>query len=179
MASLGVAVGVLLAITLGGAQEAAAQGATPQAPADARALLGWHLEQDAPVADAAGAAWRAYVYLSAGADGEARAAAATLDSLQPGSADAARFRVEADTRSPATRDAALRGAEAWLARPGAADEPAVERMRVLTEFLAADHERRARIARADTRAGWLPAGALLLVGLLAYGVRRATERGWL
>jgi hypothetical protein len=151
-----------------------------QAPlADARALLAWHLEQAAPPADSEDAAWRAYVYLAAGADGEARAAAARLDTLDPGSADSARFRVEADTRSPLTRDAALRDAEAWLAEHGGGDDAAVRRVEVLRDFLREDRSRRDAVSRADARAGWLPLLSLLTVGLLAWGVRRGVERGWL
>jgi len=147
--------------------------------AEARALLAWHLEQDAPPADAREAAWRAYVYLAAGADGEARAAAARLDTLAPGSADAARFRVEIDTRSPLTRDAALRGAEDWLAEHGGSDDAAVRRMEVLRDFLSEDRTRREAVSRADARSGWLPLLSLLTVGLLAWGVRRGVDRGWL
>ncbi len=143
-----------------------------EVPTDASELLRWHLAHEAAPQTAEEAAWRAYVYVQAGAEGEVRAAAAQLEALSPGDPDADRFRLEADCWSPSTREQGLRRADAWLTVHADADANSVARVRTLQAFLTAETERAAGIRSADAAAGWLPVLALGAFALMSFGAWR-------
>ena len=144
-------------------------------PADAAALLAWHLDLEGPATDAEEARWRTYRYVAAGAAGEARAAAAVLGGLDGGIRDSHRYAIEVDCWSPLTWEQGHVKAERWLA--DFADAPEEERAAVarLRDWLGARVDARAAI---ETRRGavvWAPLAALAALVLLFLGVRRATR----
>lgn len=164
-----------LLLLLGAAAPVAAQ--QPAAPADAAALLRWHLDHEAPPADAEDAAFRTWVYVQAGAEGEVRASAAQLERLAGDDVQAGLFRLEADCWSPRGRAAGLRRAADWLQRhEGQADPARVARVRLLYDFLQSEEERAAGVRRADAAAGWVPGLALAAFVAMALAVGRLLRR---
>lgn len=147
-----------------------------EVPTDASGLLAWHLAHEGAPETATDAAWRAYVYVQAGAEGEVRAAATQLETLSPGDPDADRFRLEADCWSPATREQGLRRADAWLTAHAEADAGSVARVQTLRDFLAAETDRAAISRSADVAAGWLPFLALAAFALMTFGAWRLLLR---
>jgi len=147
-----------------------------EVPTDASGLLRWHLAHEGAPETAEDAAWRAYVYVQAGAEGEVRAAAAQLETLSPDDPDAERFRLEADCWSPATREQGLRRADSWLTAHADTDASSAARVQTLRDFLAAEIDRAAVSRSADVAAGWLPLVALAAFSLMTLGTWRLLLR---
>lgn len=149
-------------------------------PRDARELLAWHAStSEAEQATVDDLCWQAYVYLTAGAEGELRDRLARIEA-QGGAddpevaADVQRFAIQAACWSPERHAKGLAMAEAWEARFGDGPAPAVAAVADMRRFLEG---RLAREEAAHLRSvGMLWYPLLVLLALVALG--RWLWRGW-
>lgn len=150
-------------------------------PRDARELLAWHASSAAAVEGATVDAlrWQAYVYLSAGAEGELRDRLARIEALGGAedpevAADVQRFAIQAACWSPERHAEGLAMAEAWEARFGDGPAPAVAAVADMRRFLEDRLAREEAVHLRSVGMLWYP--LLVLLALAALG--RWLWRSW-